>query len=38
MEKFKEYLEEIGFVGYSNFDIKFDSRDGTFRAFEINLR
>lgn len=38
MDKFKEYLEEIGFVGYSNFDIKFDERDGTFRAFEINLR
>ena len=38
MDKFKAYLEEIGFVGYSNFDIKFDERDSTFRAFEINLR
>ncbi len=38
MEKFKEYLENIGFVGYSNFDIKYDARDNTFRAFEINLR
>lgn len=38
MEKFKEYLESIGFVGYSNFDIKYDCRDNTFRAFEINLR
>ncbi|MCI8388650.1 MAG: ATP-grasp domain-containing protein [Clostridiales bacterium] len=38
MEKFKAYLEDIGFVGYSNFDIKYDERDGSFRAFEINLR
>lgn len=38
MERFKAYLEETGFVGYSNFDIKYDERDKTFRAFEINLR
>lgn len=38
MERFKAYLEETGFVGYSNFDIKFDERDKTYRAFEINLR
>lgn len=38
MEKFRKYLEDVGFVGYSNFDIKYDERDGTFRAFEINLR
>lgn len=38
MEKFKKYLEDIGFVGFSNFDIKYDSRDNSYRAFEINLR
>ncbi|MBQ8509258.1 MAG: ATP-grasp domain-containing protein [Clostridia bacterium] len=38
MEKFKAYLEGLHFVGYSNFDIKYDERDNTFRAFEINLR
>ena len=37
-ECFKTYLENIGYVGFSNFDIKFDERDGTYRAFEINLR
>ena len=38
MERFKKFLEELRFVGFSNFDIKFDERDGTFRAFEINVR
>jgi D-aspartate ligase len=38
MEKYKAFLEEIGFVGFSNFDIKYDNRDGSYRAFEINTR
>ena len=38
MERFKKFLCEIGFVGFSNFDIKYDERDGSFRAFEINVR
>ena len=38
MEKFKAFLEDIGYVGFSNFDIKYDERDGSFRAFEINTR
>ena len=37
-ERFVNLLEGEHFVGYSNFDIKFDSRDGSFRAFEINTR
>ncbi len=35
---FKVFLEDIGFVGFANFDIKYDSRDRSFRAFEINVR
>ncbi len=38
MERFKRFLEEIRFTGFSNFDIKYDERDGSFRAFEINVR
>ncbi len=34
----KRFLEHIGYTGFSNFDIKFDPRDGSFRFFEINVR
>lgn len=38
MQRMKKFLEDIKFVGFSNFDIKYDARDGSFRAFEINVR
>lgn len=37
-EKFRAFLEAIHFTGFSNFDIKYDARDGKFKAFEINCR
>ena len=36
--KFKNFLEKIRYVGFSNFDIKLDMRDGKYKAFELNPR
>jgi D-aspartate ligase len=37
-EQFRKLLDGMGYVGFSNFDIKFDQRDGKFKVFEINTR
>lgn len=38
IEKLKKFLEDIGYTGFAEFDLKYDPRDKKFKVLEINPR
>lgn len=38
LEQFRHFLEGVGWKGFANFDMKYDSRDNTYKLFETNPR
>ncbi|MGL5817005.1 MAG: carboxylate--amine ligase [Phycicoccus sp.] len=38
IEQARRFLERVGYVGFSNFDLKYDRRTGEYVFFEVNVR
>lgn len=38
LEQARTFLRGVGYIGFANFDVKVDPRDGSFRFFEVNPR
>lgn len=38
MVRMQAFLEDVGWEGFSNFDMKYDERDGEYKLFEMNPR
>ena len=38
LARMRAFLEDVGWVGFANFDMKFDTRTGEYKLFEMNPR